>query len=684
MKSPFRAPSAIAAGALLCSTLLMTPAASAATTPDEPIGDLTLLATTDIHGNLFNWDYFADAPPTGDANQRGLARVATAIEQARAEHGAESVVVVDNGDYIQGTPLTYISAFKPELVASPIQPMAAALNAIGYDAQVVGNHEFNYGLDFLEEYRSQITAPLLGANVQPVASGAIDLQDSVIFDKVVGGQTIKVGVLGLVTPGVRVWDKAHVEGVLEFEDMVETAQREVPNLKAAGADVVIVLAHTGKNAEGVEWVASELQENVATSIATLVNDVDVVVAGHSHVPIIGEVFTAPDGDPVLLTQPNFWGRSASEVSLSIAADGEGGFEVSWPEVEAEIAGLAKYHEAKDLADSPAITTHATLPADHAAAIGYANSVVATNAVEMLSETSRYEDTPILDVIGSVMENTVRDALAETEYADLPVIAQVSPFSRTAVFPEGDLRVRDVAGLYIYENTLAATLITGEQLKNYLEYSARYFVQATPENPWDPETHSNAMYDGATRGIPDYNYDAFTGPITYQLDVTKPVGERVVNLQHADGTPVAPSDEFALAINNYRQNGGGGFPVADLPEIWNAQLEIRQLIIEWAESLDAPLEPSMFHEVNWSLITEAAVEPTPTPTVTPTETATPTPTATPTETATATPSPTATGGPGTLPDTGAESPLPLAAGALALAVLGTLLFGFARRRKLASE
>lgn len=571
----------------------------------DVIGDLTIFGTTDIHGNVFNWDYFADSVPvdsSSQSNQRGMVRVASAMEAVRAQNGAESVLVVDNGDAIQGTPLTYLAALHPDSLVSSIHPMAEAFNAMAYDAQNLGNHEFNYGLEVLEDYKGEINAPLLGANVHTLVPGAISFEPYTIVDKVIDGKTVKVGVLGLVTPGVRNWDKAHVEGILEFEDLVLAAQREVPKMKADGADIIVALVHSGQNAPGVDWNPADLQENVATSVSTLVNDIDVVVAGHSHVDIPSEVFHAPDGDPVLYTQPFFWARSTSQVTLPIAEDGEGGYEVAWPDSDEEIAELAIPHYAKNLEDSPVIADHPTLPADHAATKDYVNSVIATNLQEMTTASSRYEDTPILDIIGYVMEDAVREGIAGTEYADLPVIAQTSPFSRTSVFPEGDLRVRDVAGLYIYDNTLKAAVATGAQLKTYLEWSARFFVQATEDNPWDPETHTNALYDGATRGIPDYNFDALTGPVTYELDITRPVGERVVNLSHANGTPVAADDKFIMAVNNYRIDGGGGYPVAGWPVVWDQQLEIRQLIIEYAQNVGV-IDQANFHQLNWGLITE---------------------------------------------------------------------------------
>lgn len=592
--------SVTAIGALALVPLLALPAHAAPA--DPPTGaTLTVLGTTDVHGHVLNWDYFADAPYDED-DQLGLSRAATVIADIRAQRGADSVLLLDNGDAIQGTPLTSLAQRDLGKPGWEQHPMAEAYNVLEYDAVNNGNHEFNYGLEVLETYQNQLDAPLLGANVLQAGTTTPAFEPYTIIERQVDGDTVKVGVLGLVTPGVRIWDKAHVEGVLEFQDVVLAAQQWVPEMKQNGAEVVVALVHAGLDAEGYEWDPADLEENVAQSVAEHVNDIDLVIGGHSHVDIPSRVFKAPDGDTVLFTQPYYWARSVSEVRLPLAKDAAGASVVSWPATDEEIANLVTPHYGKDTVDSPLITENPVLSAQHAATVSYVNTVVATNVAEMRTETSRYEDTPILDLIGKVMVDAVAAGLEGTEHADLPVIAQTSPFSRTSVFPEGDLTIKDIAGLYIYDNTLQASLVNGAQLRDYLEFSARFFKQATPEDPWNPETHTNALYPGETRGIPDYNYDALTG-VGYRLDITRPAGERVVDLTY-QGAAVADDDEFALAVNNYRRSGGGGFPVADLPLIWDEQLEIRQLIIDYASEVGV-IDQSNFFEPNWSLVTDPA-------------------------------------------------------------------------------
>ena len=575
-------------------------------TPSGDSFDLTVMATTDVHGHAYNWDYFRDQPyPQGRVRKLGMARAATIIENARKSKPKGSVLVVDNGDAIQGTPLTYVAAKRPQLLQGRTHPMAEAFNDVGYDAQALGNHEFNYGLDVLRSYGAQLKAPLLGANVVKAGTETPAFTPYTLIDRTIGGKRVKIGVVGLVTPGVRVWDRAVVDGKLEFRDPVVTAQKYVPQMKARGADVVVALVHSGLDAEGVAWNPALLQENVAGSVASKVNDVDVVVGGHSHVDIPSKVFRAPDGDPVLFTQPTYWAQSVSQVTLPLKANENGrGYKVSWPRTDSQIGALAQAKYADQVADSQTFAANKKLKADHEATVAYVNTVVAQSKERLTSATSHYEDTPILDFVGYVMADNVRRGLKGTKYEGLPVVAQTSPFSRTAVFPKGNVTIKDIAGLYVFDNTLGGVLVTGRELKDYLEHSARYFVQVPEGSTFDP-SKVNAKYDGATRGIPDYNYDALTG-LRYRIDVSKPVGSRIVGLSYPDGRPLGDGDKLILAVNNYRQNGGGGFPHmgGNARVVYDEQQEIRQLLIDYAQSAKT-IDPAVFFERNWEVVTSSS-------------------------------------------------------------------------------
>jgi 2',3'-cyclic-nucleotide 2'-phosphodiesterase / 3'-nucleotidase len=681
------------AAALACLGLtLAAPAAAASAAPADPL-ELTLLSTTDSHGQVYNWDYFANAANSA-ANTRGLTRVGTVVEDVRAAKGEESVVVVDNGDAIQGTPLTYYygmgAGAEGVLNGTTTHPMAQAFNAIGYDAQVVGNHEYNYGLDMLAAYAEDLDAPLLGANVVEVATDEPYHEPYTLLHRTLDGKDVTIGVLGLVTPGVRVWDKQNVEGVLEFQDMVEAAKQWVPVVDEQ-ADVVIVLAHTGVGTVAdADYDPADLNENTVNNIATQVPGIDVMVSGHTHLDAPETIYTNVAGERVLVTQPYRWGQGVTEVTMNLVPDAEeGGYRVDWS--DGNTPAVAP-HYGKDIAEEDQDVLDA-LADEHRTTVDYVNTPVAQSVTELPAVSSRYEDTAIIDFINSVQAETVDDALAGTDLADVPVLSQASPFSRTALFPEGEVTIRDIAGLYIYENTLRGVEMTGAQVKDYLEYSARYFAQVAPGSAFDPETGTNAVYPETPNGIPDYNYDVLSG-VDYTIDVSRPVGSRIVGLAMPDGTPVGADDRFVVAVNNYRQSGGGGFPhIAAAPVVHDELQEIRQLLIDWAGERGS-IDPADFFDANWSIVTSVA-EPTPTPTPTPVPTE-------PTDPA-ETPAPAPVGGgtagggsdedaagdanvgaasdtdSGVLASTGTGSALPLGGLAAVLLAVGTGLWLVSRRR-----
>jgi 2',3'-cyclic-nucleotide 2'-phosphodiesterase / 3'-nucleotidase len=574
-----RSTTGIVVGVVVASTFGM--ASPAAAAPGGQTLELTMLATTDMHGRAQDWDYFSNAPyseRSGDTT--GLARVSSVVDSVRAEKGADSVFVVDNGDFLQGTPLTYLAAQQgPEAE----HPMAAAYDTIGYDAQVVGNHEFNYGLDTLGAYVEDVDHPVLGANVVDATTGQPYLQPYTLQKMhVPGAKPVTVGILGLTTPGSAIWDRGNVEGRVEFLDMVETAQKWVP-IVAEQADVVVVLSHAGVG--GTSSYASDTvpTENPTDVIARTVPGIDAMVVGHTHLDVPSQVVqNEVTGEDVLLTQPHRWGATVSQVDFSLAKT-RGQWDVT--------AATVSTHRTRDFAEDPDVL--AAVAEAHATTVDYVNQVVATSTERLTTETSRYADTPILDFIQQVQTETVDAALAGTERADLPVLSIAAPFSRTAVFPQGDVTIRDIAGLYVFDNTLEAVELTGAQVRAYLERSAGYFTQVPATGDVDPETITNA------NGTPDYNYDVLSG-VDYDLDVSRPAGERVTRLEIA-GVPVADDDRFVVAVNNYRRSGGGGFPaISTAPVVYNEQQEIRQLLIEWAQERGV-IDPADFSVPNWQLV-----------------------------------------------------------------------------------
>ncbi|PKQ30473.1 MAG: bifunctional metallophosphatase/5'-nucleotidase [Actinobacteria bacterium HGW-Actinobacteria-2] len=585
---------AVGLAAVVALAFGITPNASAHQTPPTRTTHLTLLATTDVHGNINNWDYFRNAPyteRTGDT--KGLASVASIVKSVRAEKGARNVVVVDNGDFLQGTPLDYYFAVQePVTQTRRDHPMAVAYNTIGYDAQVVGNHEFNYGLPLLNAYTKDADFPVLGANAINVKTGRPYLKPFTMITRAVpGGPSIKIGVIGLTNPGSAIWDKANVEGKVRFDDMVTTAAKWVPVVRHLGADIVVVLAHGGVGG-GSSYGTDLPAENPDDVIAAKVPGIDVVVVGHTHLDVPETwVTNEATGKQVLLTQPKNWGQTVSEVDFTLSAKGHG----DWTVDSMVTTSLRSKNYTEDAKFTRALKYY------NDKTLAYVSQVVAQSTQELPATESRYKDTAIIDFIQNVQTETVKSAMAGTSYASTPVLSIAAPFSRTAVFPQGDVTIRDIAGLYIYDNTLQARLMTGQQVKDYLEYSAKYFAQVPAGGTFDPATMTNAP-GGAT---PDYNYDIISG-INYDIDLSQPQGSRIVNMTMSDGTPVAMSDQFVVAVNNYRASGGGNFPhIASAPVVYNDLKEIRQLLIDWSLA-KGTIDPADFYVPSWRLTINGVV------------------------------------------------------------------------------
>jgi len=234
---------------------------------------------------------------------------------------------------------------------------------------------------------------------------------------------------------------------------------------------------------------------------------------------------------------------------------------------------------------------ATVRAQHAKTVAYVNQVVAKSTVELSAAESRYKDTAILDYINKVQTDTVAAALGTA----LPVLSIAAPFSRTALFPAGEVKIKDVAGLYIYDNTLEAVVLTGAEVRAYLEYSAKYFRTLAVGAPVDAANISDPA-------VPDYNYDTLSG-VDYDIDISKPVGQRITRLVHpGTATPVGDAEQFVVAVNNYRRSGGGNFPGIVKTQVYNAQQEIRQLLIDWAQA-KGEINPADFFVANWQLVRE---------------------------------------------------------------------------------
>ena len=546
---------------------------------------ITVMGTSDLHGYIENWDYFQNAEYDDAAgNDVGLAKISGLVNQVRADRGVDNTLLIDAGDTIQGTSLTdYFANVEPITETGETHPMAAAMNAMDYDAAALGNHEFNYGTELLARFEEQVDFPLLAANAVDENTNKPAFTPYIIKTvKPKGSKPIKVGILGLTNPGIAIWDKGNVEGKLRFPGLVETAAEYVPQMKAAGADVVVVSAHSGTS--GTSSYGDDLPlENAATQVAEEVPGIDAILVGHAHQEIPEHFVTnKATGEQVLLTEPLNWGMRLSVMDFELTKV-RGQWDVT--------SASSSLRNANTVEADPEITK--LVAEQHRRVIDYVNTPVGTATEAMPAAESRYRDTAVMDFVNHVQAQAVDRALDGGPNADLPVLSVAAPFSRTAEIPAGPVTIRDIAGLYVFPNTLFAVEMTGAQVREYLEYSAKYFVQTAPGAALDPAALTNAG------GTPDYNYDMMTG-VSYDIDISRPAGERIVNLSF-DGAPVDPDQRFAVATNNYRQSGGGNFPyISTAPVLVNQQTEIRQLLIDYVVARGA-VDPADFAENNWRLV-----------------------------------------------------------------------------------
>ncbi|MEU1087598.1 5'-nucleotidase C-terminal domain-containing protein [Streptomyces sp. NPDC005892] len=546
----------------------------------------TVMGTTDMHGNVFNWDYFTDKEYDDAAhNDVGLAKISTLVEKIRAERGRGNTLLIDAGDTIQGTQLSYYYAKIDPITAKrgPVHPMAQAMNAIGYDAAALGNHEFNYGIPVLRKFEEQLDFPLLGANALDARTLKPAFAPYVIKHlRTPHGRDVRVAVLGLTNPGIAIWDKANVSGKMVFPGLEEQAAHWVPKLRSMGADVVIVSAHSGTSGTSSYGDQVPYVENAAGLVAEQVPGIDAILVGHAHAEIPEYFVTNKEtGKQVVLSEPAKWGQRLTLFD----------FDLVWEKGRWTVEKVgAQVLNSNTVAEDKKITR--LLEDEHTKVVAYVNQVIGTSVKAMTTSDAPWKDEPIIDLINHVQAETVKAALAGGEFASLPVLSQASCFSRTASIPAGNVTIKDAAGLYPFENTLEARVVTGAQVKDYLEFSARYYVQTAAGTAVDTSKLTNAD------NTPDYNYDALSG-VTYDIDIAKPAGSRIVGLSF-EGAAIDPAAKFVLAVNNYRASGGGNFPhVPGAQQVWANSDEIRNTIIAWVTA-KGEVDPAEFASVGWRL------------------------------------------------------------------------------------
>ncbi|CAM3304983.1 bifunctional 2',3'-cyclic-nucleotide 2'-phosphodiesterase/3'-nucleotidase [Paenibacillus lupini] len=572
---------------------------------------LRILETTDLHVNIVNYDYFADKP----TDEYGFAKTATLIKQAREE--AANSLLFDNGDLIQGNPLgDYVATVDP-LKQGETHPVYKALNLLDYDAGNIGNHEFNYGLDFLKNSLAGADFPYVNANVYVDDGDKDETNDKNLFtpylilDKEVKDESgavhkLKVGVIGFVPPQILQWDKAKLEGKVITKDIVKTAEKYVPEMKAKGADIIVAIPHSGFE----DIAQTGLMENSVLYLSK-VKDINAILFGHAHKIFPDKSFAGKSGvdlekgtiNGVPAVEPGFWGNNLGIIDLTLQlTDGK------WSVANSKTAIKPIYDTVnkKPLVDADQEVLDAVAE-DHQHTLDYVRGPVGTTTAPINSFFALVQDDPSIQIVTNAQKWYVEQKLQGTEFEGIPVLSAGAPFKAGGRqgpgyytnIPTGSIAIKNVADLYLYSNTVNAVLVTGAELKEWLEWSAGQFNTIDPAGT---EKQELINYD-----FPTYNFDVIDG-VTYQIDVSKPAkytgtgdvlnagSSRIVNLKFA-GKPIDPAQKFVVASNNYRASSSK-FANPDGKRIILASPdENRQVIIDYIRSFKT-IDPAA--DGNWSL------------------------------------------------------------------------------------
>jgi 2',3'-cyclic-nucleotide 2'-phosphodiesterase/3'-nucleotidase len=568
---------------------------------------LRILATSDLHANVLPYDYYRDRPD----DTVGLARTASLIRGARTE--VRNSVLVDNGDLIQGSPLGDYIAYRKGVKAGEVHPIFAGMNLLDYLCATPGNHEFNYGLSFLGFSLSGAKIPFVCANAVK-ADGTPLLKPWMVFDREVedeagGRQHLRIGVIGFLPPQIVQWDRDHLAGKLGTTDIVEAAERHMPELSRQ-SDIVIALCHSGIT--GGPRVPGA--ENAALQLAR-VPGIHAIVTGHQHRVFPGKDFGGIDGVDaergslagIPAVMPGFWGSHLGIIDLALQRSGE-----AWTvtDFRCEARPIAKREGStiSPMIQSDPPVEKAVAP-DHAATLAYVREPVGETRAAITSFFALVADSPSVQIVQQAQMDYVRAmALGEPALRALPVLSAAAPFKSggrggpdyyTNVRP-GPVAIKDVADLYLYPNTVRAVRLTGAQVREWLERSAGIFNRIDPAR-----TDEQALVDSS---FPPFNFDMMEG-VTYRIDVTQPSrydadgklkdpgARRILDLTR-DGTPVREDDVFLVATNNYRAGGGGNFPGADgTTVVLNAPDTNRDVLLRYIVARKV-VDPTA--DRNWSL------------------------------------------------------------------------------------
>jgi 2',3'-cyclic-nucleotide 2'-phosphodiesterase/3'-nucleotidase len=607
------APTCVRVAALLASGLSVTACLGsgddAVALADGSTAQLAIFETSDLHANLISYDYFKLA----EDKSVGLERTATVIQQARTEF--PNHLLIDNGDTIQGTALADYQALVSPVACNQKLATYKAMDAIGFDVGTLGNHEFNYGLPYLSQVTgtkfnvdgmaavaSQPTCtgpafPLVLANVTSKKDGQTLYKPYILLTKKVAGKdkegkaiesTVKVAVIGFAPPPILNWDKRWLDGKVDVQGVVETAQKYVPMARAEGADVVIAASHGGWDTSAY----SATMENANYHLAKVAG-IDGILMGHSHGEFPNAACTtaacsAEGVDKVKGTffgvpavMPSYWGKAIGVINYGLVVkNGKWTIDTSKTQVglrKALTDAATKTYVAVD----PSIAT--AVKAEHEAAIAYVKTPIGTADFNLSSYFADVGDVTAIQVVNAAQADYVAKYVAANlpQYKGLPVLSVSAPFKSGFAggtdftdVAKGPIAINNAADLYLYPNTVYAVKVTGAGIKTWLEKAAERFNRIDPTL-----TTAQALVSS----FPGYNFDMFTSAdISYEIDVTQPKGSRIKNLTYK-GAPISTAAEFIIATNNYRATSGTAFGLTAANTIYASPDANRDVLIDYIKA-----------------------------------------------------------------------------------------------------
>ena len=569
--------------------------------------DLRILETTDLHSNMMDFDYYKDTP----TEKFGLVRTASLINAARGE--AMNSVLVDNGDLIQGSPLGDYMAARG-LKDGEIHPVYKALNTLDYAVGNLGNHEFNYGLDYLHKALAGAKFPYVNANIidkktnKPLFTPYL-IKETEVKDKEGKTQTLRIGYIGFVPPQIMTWDKANLDGKVTVQDITETAKHYVPEMRKQGADLVVIVAHSGLSSDPYHAMA----ENSVYYLSE-VPGVDAILFGHAHAVFPGKDFADIKGadiekgtlNGIPAVMPGMWGDHLGVVDLVLNND-SGTWKVTSSKAEARAIydSVAKKSLAAEDEKLVKVLEH-----DHNGTREFVSKPIGKSADNMYSYLALVQDDTTVQVVNNAQRAYVEKFIqGDPDLASLPVLSAAAPFkvggrkNDPASFVEvekGQLTFRNAADLYLYPNTLVVVKASGKEVKEWLECSAGQFNQIDV-NSSKPQSLIN--WDS----FRTYNFDVIDG-VDYQIDVSQPPrydgecqmvnpkAERIKGLTFK-GKPIDPNATFLVATNNYRAYGGKFAGTGDSHIAFASPDENRSVLANWI-SAQKEIHPAA--DNNWRL------------------------------------------------------------------------------------